>query len=104
MAELQRERHDLSDKGQDWFELDREAWTFRRFDQASSSPAAAFEDVVIDTRLGGQDRKLQRRVRTMQLFVGMIRGLRPLERAPHERAIEALGVAGLEPGSAPARP
>ena len=104
VAELQRERQDLSDKGLDWFQLDREAWTFRRFDRDGSSPAAAFVDVVIDTRLGGQDRELQRRVRTMQQFVGMNRGLRPLEGAPHERAIEVLGLASLQPGSAPARP
>lgn len=100
VAELRRERLDVSDKGRDWFEVDREAWTFRRFDQAGSSPAASFEDVVIDTRLGGQDRELQRRVRTMRQFVAMIRGLRPLERAPHERAIETLGAAALKAGSA----
>jgi hypothetical protein len=104
VAELQRERLDLSDKGRDWFEVDRETWTFRRFDQASGSPGAVFEDVVIDTRLGGEDRELQRRVRTMEQFVRAIHGLRPLEQAPHERAIEALGLAGLAPRSATARP
>jgi hypothetical protein len=91
VAELRRERFDVSDKGQEWFELDHEAWAFRPFDPAGDAPAVAFEDVVIDTRLDGQDRELLRRVRTMRQLVRMIHGIRPLERAPHERAIEALG-------------
>jgi hypothetical protein len=91
VAEQRRERFDVSDKGQDWFELDHEAWAFRPFDATGDAPAVAFEDVVIDTRLDGQDRELHRRVRTMRQLVRMIHGFRPLELAPHERAIEALG-------------
>ncbi len=90
VAELWRERLEISDKGRDWFQLDRESWSFRRFDQGADSPAFAFEDVVIDPQLGGQDPELFRRVQTMEEFVRGIPGLVPVERAPHERAIEAI--------------
>jgi hypothetical protein len=91
VAELARERLDVSDKGQDWFELQREAWTFRPIDAARDSTVAAFEDVLIETRVGEQDPELYRRVRTLQQLVRMLDGITPLEKAPHERAIEALG-------------
>ena len=90
VAELRRERIDVSDKGRDWFQLDREAWSFRSFDRADGSPVVAFEDVVIDTRLGGGDPELVRRVRTMEQFVRGIAGLGPVDLAPHERAIDAV--------------
>lgn len=90
VAELERERVDVSDKGQDWFELDHEAWNFRPMNSADDAPAVSFEDVVIDTRLAGQDPELVRRVGSMRQLVGMLHGIRLLERAPHERAIEAL--------------
>jgi hypothetical protein len=90
VAELERERIDVSDKGQDWFELDHEQWSFRLLDRGIDAPAVSFEDVVIDTRLGRQDPELLRRVRTMRELVEMVPGLRPQGRAPHERAIESL--------------
>lgn len=90
VAELRRERVDVSDKGRDWFQLDREAWSFRLFDRVDGPPVVAFEDVVVDTRLGGGDPELVRRVRTMEQFVRGIPGLGPVELAPHERAIEAV--------------
>jgi hypothetical protein len=88
-AELERQRVDVSEKGQHWFELDHEAWSFRLLGGDGGPPPITFEDVVIDTRLGRHDPELRRRVRTMQQLVRMVPGIRALERAPHERAIEA---------------
>jgi hypothetical protein len=89
-AEHDREHYDVSDKGRNWFELDRESWRFRLFAVGAEPPELRFEEVVIDARIGGEEPELFRRVHSMREFVRMIPGLRPLDRAPHERAIEAL--------------
>lgn len=90
VGELRRNRFQISDKGRNWFELDHEEWSFRLFEEADSAPQVSFEDLVIDTRLSKSDHELIRRVRTMDEFTKMIHGVRPLDRAPAERAIEKL--------------
>jgi hypothetical protein len=95
-GELRRGRFDITDKGQSWFELDREQWSFRLLDSEHDS-GISFEDLVVDTRLKKKDPELFRRVHTMTEFARMLPGVRPAARAPHERAIELLvGEPGIE--------
>ena len=89
VAQLRRERFDITDKGQSWFELDYEAWTFHPFEDADQG--IQFEDMVIDTRLKKNDPELIRRVVTMNKLSQMIHSVRVANAAPHERAIERLG-------------
>lgn len=89
IAELRRERFNITDKGQSWFELDHEIWTFHPFEDADRR--MQFEDIVIDTRLKKSDPELFRRVVTMNELSKMIYGVRAANRAPHERAIERFG-------------
>jgi hypothetical protein len=86
MAELRRERFDITDKGRNWFELDREIWSFRPI--VEQRREVRFEDVVIDTRLKMRDPELIRRVATIERLAHMIHGVRATDRAPQERAIE----------------
>jgi hypothetical protein len=88
-GELRRARFDITDKGQSWFELDRELWSFRLLDSGHGS-GISLEDLVVDTRLKKKDPELFRRVHTMTEFAKMLPGVRPAARAPHERAIELL--------------
>lgn len=92
VGELQRERFDITDKGQSWFELDHELWTFRPFEEPSSLSSVQYEDIVLDVRLKEGSPELVRRVRTMYQFANMIDGVRFSERVPHERAAKRLGV------------
>ncbi len=85
-ATLRRERFDITDKGRNWFELDREIWSFRAI--AEPRREAEYEDVVIDTRLKRSDPELIRRVVTIERLVHMVQGVRAANRVPHERAIE----------------
>ena len=89
IAELRRERFDITDKGQSWFEVDHEFWTFHPFEDADRR--MQFEDLVIDTRLKKNDPELVRRVVTMNELSKMIYGVRAAKRSPHERAIERFG-------------
>ena len=86
MAKLRRVRFDITDKGRNWFELDHEIWSFRPI--VEQRREVQFEDVVIDTRLKKHDPELIRRVVTIKRLVNMIHGVRVIDRAPHERAIE----------------
>jgi hypothetical protein len=88
-GELRRGRFDITDKGQSWFELDRELWSFY-IPTTQGYPGISFEDLVVDTRLRKKDPELFRRVHTMTEFAKMLPGVRPAGRAPHERAIERL--------------
>jgi hypothetical protein len=88
-GELRRERFDITDKGQSWFELDHESWTFQPFEDADRR--MRFDDIVIDTRLKKSDPELFRRVVTMNRLSHMIYGVGVATRAPHERAIERFG-------------
>jgi hypothetical protein len=88
-GELRRGRFDITDKGQSWFELDWELWSFRLPEMEEDS-GVSFEDLVVDTRLKSEDPELLRRVRTMTEFTKMLPGVRPAGHAPHERAIERL--------------
>ena len=89
-GDLERKRFDITDKGQNWFELDHEIWRFRLFPDSQESNGITYEDLVLDTRLKKKDPELLRRVRTMTGFVTMLDGIRPVTRVPHERAVEAL--------------
>ena len=93
VAQLRRQRFDVTDKGQSWFELDYETWTFHPFEDADRH--IRFEDVVIDTRLKSDDPELVRRVVTMNRLSQMIHSVRTADRAPYERAVE-----WFEPGTA----
>ena len=86
MAELRRERFDITDKGRNWFELDHEIWSFRPIEEQRRE--VQIEDVVIDTRLKGSDPELFRRVDSMKRLAHIIHGVRAIDRVPHERAIE----------------
>ncbi len=88
-AELRRERFDITDKGQNWFELDHEIWTFSPFEDTDRR--VRIQDFVIDTRLKRSDPEIFRRVVTMKKLSQMIDGVRAVNRAPHERAIERFG-------------
>ncbi len=88
-ADLRRERYDITDKGRNWFELDREFWSFHLFEVADR--VVEFEEFVVDTRLNKKDPELIRRVVTLNRLSGMTYGVRATDRAPHERAIEELG-------------
>jgi hypothetical protein len=90
VGELHRNRYDIKDKGRNWFELDHEIWTFRLFERTDPTPQVRLEDVVVDTRLGKRDPELIRRVQTMDEYIRMIPGVRPLYSAPAERAIKQL--------------
>lgn len=85
-ATLRRERFDITDKGRNWFELDREIWSFRAI--AEPRREAEYEDIVIDTRLKRSDPELIRRVVTIKRLAHMVQGVRAANRVPHERAIE----------------
>ena len=89
IGRLARERFDLSDKGRDWFQMDRERWTYRRFGEEAGEPLVV-EDVVVDVTLGARDPELVRRVTTMGELGRMVDGVQPTELAPHERAFAAL--------------
>jgi hypothetical protein len=89
-ARLQRERFAITDKGRNWFELDHELWSFQQFPGLASSRVFEFEDIAMDTRLNKRDPELVRRVRTMREFSSMIDGVRRVNRAPHERAVESV--------------
>ena len=45
-ADLRRERFDITDKGQSWFELDYERWVFSPIEQVTDSPNVQYEDFV----------------------------------------------------------
>ena len=92
VGELDRERFEITDKGQNWFELDHERWTFRPIGEWSSLTSVQYEDLVFDTKLRSEHPELVRRIRTMYQFANMIDGVKFSERVPHERATEALGV------------
>jgi len=92
IGELDRERFHITDKGQNWFELDHERWTFRPIGEWSSLTIIQFEDLVLDTRLGRENPELVRRVSTMYQFANMIDGVQFSERVPFERAIYAFRV------------
>jgi hypothetical protein len=92
VGELDRERFEITDKGQNWFEMDHERWTFRPIGEWSSASSVQYEDLVLDTKLSRGDPELVRRVRTMYQFANMLDGVEFSERAPHERATEAFGV------------
>ncbi len=62
MAELRRERFDITDKGRNWFELDHEIWSFRPIEEQRRE--VQIEDVVIDTRLKKRDPEFIRGSRT----------------------------------------
>jgi len=89
-AALDRWRFDVTDKGTNWFELDHEIWTFRRFGSTVGGSVATYQDVVIDTRLNREDPELFRRVQTMRDLSGMINGIVPQSLSPFERAVEDL--------------
>ena len=99
-AELRRERFNVNDKGQSWFEIDHERWTFRPFEDADRR--MQFDDIVIDTLLKKSDPELYRRVVTMNRLSHMIYGVGVATRAPHERAIERFGL--VAEAKAQARP
>ena len=92
-AELHRERYDITDKGRNWFELDREFWSFHLFEDADR--VVQLEDFVVDTRLTKEDPELIRRVITLIRLSEMTHGVRATARAPHERAIEKFGFGAL---------
>lgn len=89
-GELRRERFDVTDKGQSWFELDRETWVFRPFSGPDDGASFRVEDIVVDTRLRSDDPELLRRARTMRQLARMVYGVRPVEHVPLERALKAL--------------
>ncbi len=89
-GELRRERLDVKDKGRTWFQLDHERWVFRAWDDSRSGRAAHVEDVALDVRLSARDPELVRRVRTLDGYLRMLPGVRPVRQAPHERAIATL--------------
>jgi hypothetical protein len=91
VGELHRERFDVTDKGRRWFELDHEVWSFRPFSESSPPASVRVEDIVVDTRLKEGDPELVRRVRTMDQYAEVAAGVSASDRAPHERAVEALG-------------
>lgn len=91
VGELHRERFDVTDKGRRWFELDHEVWRFRPFSESGTAASVRIEDIVVDTRLKEGDPELVRRVRTMDEYAEVAPGVRASERAPHERAVDALG-------------
>ncbi len=88
VAELERRRFDVTDKGRNWFELDHEIWFFHVPEKRDHG--SKFEDIVLDTRLKRNDPELVRRVRTLVELSKMTHGVRKTDRAPHERAIELL--------------
>lgn len=89
-SELRRERFDVTDKGQSWFELDDETWVFRPFSGPDDGASYRVEDIVVDTRLRADDPELLRRVRTMRQLARMVYGVRPVDRTPVERAAKGL--------------
>ena len=89
VGELSRERFEVTDKGQNWFELDHESWIYRPIGEWSSLESVDYEDLVLDTRLGSQNPELSRRVRTMYQFANMIDGVKLSDIVPHERAMQA---------------
>ncbi len=88
VGELRRERLDVSDKGQNWFQMDHERWTFHGVEDTSR--IVRIEDVALDVRLSPRDRELVRRVRTLDGLLPLIHGVRPAREAPYERALAAL--------------
>ena len=88
-AELHRERYDITDKGRNWFELDRELWSFHPFEDADR--VVQLQDFVVDTRLTKEDPELIRRVVTLNRLSEMTYGVHATTRSPYERAIEKLG-------------
>jgi hypothetical protein len=90
-AELVRDRFDVTDKGTTWFELDHERWRVRHV--APDSRWVSFSDVVLDTRLKRSHPEIKRRVSTMELFASLVDGAVRMEKAPHERAVDALSEA-----------
>jgi len=88
-AELHRERYDITDKGRNWFELDRELWSFHPFEDADR--VVQLQDFVVDTRLTKEDPELIRRVVTLKRLSEMTYGVHATTRSPYERAIEKLG-------------
>jgi hypothetical protein len=92
-AELHRERFDVTDKGQSWFELDSEQWTFGLTGPAFVGVAVELQNFVLDTRLPRSHPELLRRVQTMVMLSEMFHATRPTELAPHEQAILRLAPA-----------
>jgi hypothetical protein len=89
VGELVRERFDVADKGQNWFELDWETWTYHRHGEPKGD-AIRIVDAVIDTRLSPDHPELSRRVTSLRRILAIIDGLHPVDTAPHERAIQSL--------------
>jgi len=86
VGEVERERFDITDTGQNWFELDHERWTFRPIGDWSSLASLQVEDLVLDTRLSRENPELLRRVGTMYQFVTVIEGAQVAQRVPLDRA------------------
>ena len=88
VAQLSRERYLITDKGRDWFEMDRETWRF----QLPSATDSLYEneDVVFDTKLPRDDSELIRRVKSLRELAEMVQGVHNQEELPFQRAIKRI--------------
>ena len=89
-GELKRSRFDISDKGQSWFELDVEDWSFSLEPEMAGQGDLKIRNFVFDTRLRRDHPELIRRVQTLQMLSGMFHGSQPSRLAPHEQALQDL--------------
>lgn len=92
VAQLSRERYLITDKGRDWFEMDREIWRFQL--PGSTGNLYENEDVVFDTKLPRNDSELIRRVKSLRELAGMVQGVHKQEDLPFQRAIALIAPAG----------